>query len=72
MVERNLLLNQSGPSQCNLLLDQNGPFQWPLSAGAVAMTGAKKLLFTVSPTLYLLMFIAIRQGKFTHYSYLLD
>ena len=34
----------------------------------VYMAGAKKLLFTVSPILYLLMFIATCQGKFTHYS----
>ena len=31
--------------------------------------GLKKFLFTVSPILYLLMSIATRQGKFTHYSY---
>ena len=31
----------------------------------------KKLLFTGSPPLYLLLFIATRQGKFSHYSYLL-
>ena len=30
--------------------------------------GLKKLLYTVSPILYLLMFIATCQGKFTHYT----
>ena len=35
----------------------------------IVKPGAKKLLFTVSPTLYLLMFIATCQGKFTHYTY---
>ena len=41
-------------------------------SGGTIYQGLKKLLFTVSPTLYLLMFIATCQGKFTHYSYLLD
>ena len=41
----------------------------PIFPKCLSYQWLKKLLFTVSPTLYVLMFKATGQGKFTHYTY---
>ena len=47
-------------------------YAWVTNLTMCTWHGLKKPSFTVSPILYLLIFIATCQGKSTHYTYTLD